>query len=135
VPLHDEKQKPAPPPEWMRDAVAAEPAGFMKGVLDDARAGIATSASMIPARQRSQDKVRPPSGGEAPLQVPGINYIDAMCDAQDRVDRAAAMRVRVDTEAVERAMAERTSRRVKMEYDPLKRFDNEMPSAHREKGE
>ena len=62
-------------PEWVRDLVAGEPAGVMSGVLADSRHGISTSASLIPtARQRSEDKVRAPSGGEATLQVPGLRW-------------------------------------------------------------
>jgi hypothetical protein len=131
-----EKQKPEPLPEWARDAVAAEPVGFMREVVNDAYRGISQTASLIPPRQRSEEKPRQVSGGTVEVKPPpGIDLIDRMCIQQDRLDRAAAVRVRVETEAVERAMAEGTSRRARTEYEPLARYDSEVPSTHREKGE
>ena len=107
---------------------------LMADIVADARKGISQSASMISDRQRSEEKPRPASGGSMPIQPPpGINIIDRMCDAQDRIDRAAAMRVRVETELAEALMKERISYKAKTEYHTLQRFDDEVPSFHREK--
>jgi hypothetical protein len=93
-------------PEWARDLVAGEPAGVMAGVIADSRHGIATSASLIPtARQRAEDKPRV-GGGEATLQVPGLRWVDAQCDAADQRDRAAAIKQAIETLQIERLIEE-----------------------------
>jgi hypothetical protein len=108
----------------------------MSGVLADSRNGISTSASLVPAARRrsEEEKPRTPSGGTVPIQQPpGIDIIDRMCLEQDRADRAAAVRVRIETEMVEAAMNDKTSRKANTAYDPLRRYDSEVPPVHREK--
>jgi hypothetical protein len=39
-------------------------------------------------------------------RAPGIDYVDAMCDAQDRVDRAARARELIEAAAIKKAEAE-----------------------------
>ena len=80
------------------------------------------SASLIPDRQRSKERPRVPSGGTIERKPPpGINYIDRMCEAQDRVDRAAATRVRVETALVEAIMNDKISNKIKSDYNPFSR--------------
>ena len=75
------------------------------------------SASLIPDRQRSEEKPRAVSGGSVPIQPPpGIADIDRLCDAADRADRAAAARVRMEA-----LMSDKTPHRAKFEYDPYDR--------------
>jgi len=94
--MSDQKQKTAPLQEWQRDAIRTEPPGFMRDVVQDARAR-PQSASMLPDRLRSQDRPRPPSGGTVPIaSPPGIKIIDQMCEAQDSADRAARIRQKID---------------------------------------
>jgi hypothetical protein len=108
--------------EWELDAERAVPTSLIRDIVSDAYRGIPQTTSMIPDRQRAQDRPRAASGGTAPLTPPpGINYIDRMCEAQDRVDRAAAIRVRIETELVEAAMANKISNRVQSEYNPYSR--------------
>jgi hypothetical protein len=67
-------------------------------------------------------KPRAPSSGTTEVKSPpGINYIDQMCEAQDRIDRAAAARVRVETELMEAMMKDKTLRRAKSDYNPFSR--------------
>jgi hypothetical protein len=108
--------------EWELDAERAVPTSLIRDIVSDAYRGIAQSTSMIPDRQRSQDRPRAASGGTVPIQPPpGINYIDRMCEAQDRIDRAAAARVRVDIELAEAMMKDKISNRVQSEYNPYSR--------------
>ena len=129
--MTDRKQNPAPIPEWMRDAIAAEPKGFMADIIAY-RPG--QSQSLIPDRQRSEEKPRAVNGGTAPIQpVPGVRHMDAIAESFARADRAAAARVRIDNELAEALLSSKTANRVKSEYDPAQKFDAEMPSFHRKK--
>jgi hypothetical protein len=108
--------------EWELDAERAVPTSLIRDIVSDAYRGIAQSTSMIPDRHRSQDRPRPPSGGTVPIQPPpGIEIIDRLCQAQDRADRAAAVRVRIETEMVEAAMANKVTYKAETEYNPYSR--------------
>jgi hypothetical protein len=97
-----DKQKSAPLPEWVRDAIAAEPPGFMQDIVQASRLR-SNSASMIPQAHRSENVPRPASAATAPIRPPqGIDIIDRMCIEQDRADRAAAIRQRVETRLIEK---------------------------------
>jgi hypothetical protein len=120
--------------EWELEAERAVPTRLIRDIVADAYRGISQSTSLIPDRQRSEDKPRAVSGGTVPIQPPpGIEIIDRLCQAQDRADRAAAIRVRIETELVEAAMANKVTYKAKTEYNPVQRFDDETPSCHREK--
>ena len=75
--------------------VAAEPKGFMKGVVDDNRAPTGRPG-MIPSTQQGggSGPANVPGSGtgwarEIPLSnPPGVNYADKLMDEQDRRDRA-----------------------------------------------
>jgi hypothetical protein len=80
----------------------AVPDRLIRDLVADARKGISQSASMIPDRQRSEDKPRAPSGGTVEIKPPpGIDIIDRMCEAQSRADRAAAIRQRIENDWIE----------------------------------
>jgi hypothetical protein len=99
--MSNEKPKPALP-EWMHDAIRAEPPGFMQDLVQASRQR-SNSASMIPPARRSEDAPRPASGGTAPLREPaGLRWVDAQLDAADRDARAAAIRQRVETQLIEK---------------------------------
>jgi hypothetical protein len=69
-------------PEWQLDAAEAVPTGVIDDLVADSRRSWFVSAP--PA-----EPVRGTGWSEpAPLKPPdGINYIDAMCEAQDRQDK------------------------------------------------
>jgi hypothetical protein len=76
----------------------------MRGAIADAYHGISNSASMIPDRPRAtEEPSRAPSDG-IPIgrsdRPPGINYIDQMCDAADKRDRAALIKEKAETERI-----------------------------------
>ena len=103
-------------------AIGAVDDRLMADIVSDARRGIPQTTSLIPDRQRSEEKPRPPSGGTVPLQPPpGIEHIDRMVAHQDRIDRAAAIRVRIETELAEAALRDRISNRVQSDYNPYSR--------------
>ena len=53
-----------------------------------------------------------------PVQPPsGIDYIDQMCDAQDRADRAAAIRQRIENDWIESHFEK--GPRIEVEYNPF----------------
>jgi hypothetical protein len=113
------KPKPAPLQEWQRDAIAAEPRGFMQDIIQASRHR-SNSASLLPDRQRSEEKPRPASGGTAPIQpVPGISHIDRICEAQDRADRAAAIRQRIENDWIESHFDK--GPRIETEWNPFDR--------------
>jgi hypothetical protein len=73
---------------------------------------------MIPPKQRAAEEPRAASGGTIPVQSPpGIRWVDQQADAQDRLDRAAAIRQRVEAEWFETRF--RKASRVQSEYDPF----------------
>jgi hypothetical protein len=112
-------KKPAPLQEWQRDAIAAEPRGFMEDIIQASRQR-SESASLIPDRQRSEEKPRPPSGGTVPIQPPpGLRWIDAQCDAQDKRDRAMALRQRIESAWIESHFDK--GPRIESEYEPFSR--------------
>jgi hypothetical protein len=108
--------------EWEIDAANAVPAGFMRDVLNDSRR-MSQSASMIRDRMRAKETPRPPSGGgTVPITQPdGLKYIDQMCQAQDRLDRANAARVLLRADLVEAAMELAKGARIQSDYDPFER--------------
>jgi hypothetical protein len=81
---------------------------LVKDIVADAYRGISQSASMIPP---SREPAKPKGSGwvdPAPVtSPPGISTIDAMCEAQDRADRAAAIRQRIENEWIEHLMSNR----------------------------
>jgi hypothetical protein len=103
-------------------------------LVADAYRGISQSASMIPP---TREPPKPKGTGwvdAAPVtSPPGTSTIDAMCEAQNRTDRAAALRQRIENDWIEAQLAEKTTYRAKTEYDHLKRYDDAVPSLHREK--
>jgi hypothetical protein len=108
--------------EWELEAERAAPTSLIRDVVSDAYKGISQSASLIPPRQRSDEKPRAVSGGSVPIQPPpGIAAIHRLCDAADRADRAAAARVRIDTELMEALMSDKTPHRAESDYNPFSR--------------
>jgi hypothetical protein len=90
--------------EWQLDAMRAVPDSLIRDIVGDARRGISTSASMIPDK-RADGTPRAPSGGTTEIKPPpGVNYVDALCDAQDRRDRLAAIRQAAENAEIERRL-------------------------------
>jgi hypothetical protein len=82
------------PPSALRAMVAAEPAGFMTGVINDNRGAPTGPTGMVP-RSSSQEALRSAPGGgtgwQAPRPLsppPGVAQADRLMDAQDQRDRA-----------------------------------------------
>jgi hypothetical protein len=116
------------------EAERAVPTSLIRDVVSDAYRGISQSASLIPPRQRSEEKPRAPSGGTVPIsQPPGIEHIDRLCDEADRRARAIAAQQQAETAWIEMLLERRNPHMAKTTYDPLKRYDDEAPSSHREK--
>jgi len=116
-----EQKKPAAPPEWVRDAVAAEPKGFMADIIQASRQR-SNSASLIPDRMRSDDKPRPVSGGTTELKgVPGIDAMDRIAAGFAYQDRMAALKVKVETDWLEYQLEQAKGAHVEHEYDPFDR--------------
>jgi hypothetical protein len=84
------------PPSALQAMVAAEPRGFMSGVVRDNRAP--NSPSTIPRREQATGNVSAPSstpGWVAPTQLsnpPGTNWVDAIAIADDVRQRAELKR-------------------------------------------
>jgi hypothetical protein len=97
---------------------------LVRDIVADARRGLSQSASMIPDRQRSEPSPTGNNGWVEPAPLsspPGISTIDAMCEAQDRADRAAVVRVRIETELVEELMSNKIQNKATTEYNPFSR--------------
>jgi hypothetical protein len=84
------------PDSALRAMVAAEPRGFMQGVMRDNR-GPSTPTGMIPRSEQSSSgggAANVPGSGtgwahETPIgPPPGLRYVDQQLDAQDAKDRA-----------------------------------------------
>ena len=101
--------------------IVAEPRGFMQDIVQASRLR-SQSASMIPDRQREDPPTKGTGWADAvPLKPPpGIEIVDRLCIEQDKRDRAAANRVRIETELAE-AMMRNTGPRVETEWDPFDR--------------
>jgi hypothetical protein len=84
------------PPNAVQDLVAAEPRGFMKGVVHDNRAPT-NPGSMIPSSQKVGN-AQPAERGTGwvdprPLSnPPGTNWVDAQCIADEVRQRAELKR-------------------------------------------
>jgi hypothetical protein len=80
------------PPSAIRDMIAAEPRGFMQGVVRDNRAPIGRPG-MIPEQPSNVRPGNVPGSGTgwvAPVPLsppPGVAQADRLMDAQDRRDR------------------------------------------------
>jgi hypothetical protein len=84
------------PPSALRAMIAAEPRGFMAGVIHDNRAP--NSPGMTPTSQSSGGPANVPGSGtgwghSTPLgPPPGVAQADRLMDEQDRRDRAELAR-------------------------------------------
>jgi hypothetical protein len=81
------------PPSAVQEMVAAEPRGFMQGVLRDNRAPTGRSGFIPEQSSRGSTSPAPSStpGWQEPTPLgppPGVNYADKLMDEQDRRDRA-----------------------------------------------
>ena len=123
--MTDQKHKAAPLPEWMRDMIAAEPRGFMQDIVQASRHR-SQSASPIPGRTRP-DEDDPPAKGTGwsaavPLKPPpGIEIVDRLCIEQDKRDRAAMVKVKLETALIEAELEQAKAPRIETEWDPFDR--------------
>jgi hypothetical protein len=86
-------------------------------LVADARRGISQSASMIPP---SREPAKPRGNGwieATPLKPPDTRWVDAQCDAQDKRDRAMALRQRIESDWIESHFDK--GPRVETEYNPF----------------
>ncbi len=121
---------------WQADMADAIPENVMRDVVADSRAGISRSASMIPERP-DEPPPRKPSGGTVEVTPPnGINHVDAIAESFARRDRAVTHQQAMELAWIEKLIDRRSpSARARMAYDPLERYDSEVPAAHRAKDE
>ena len=82
---------------------------LVRDIVSDFRAPISQSTSMIPPARREPP---PPKGSgwqdAAPIKPPsGIDIIDRMVANQDRADKAAAIRRRLEADWIERQLLNR----------------------------
>jgi hypothetical protein len=95
------------PPSALRAMVAAEPRGFMAGVVRDNRAP-RTPATLPSSQPTGGGAANVPGSGtgwahETPLgPPPGIRYVDAQLDAQDARDRAELIEREAKFKAMEK---------------------------------
>src|SRR5262249_28899293 len=102
--------------EWELEAERAVPTSLLRDIVGDAINGISQSTSLIPPRQRSE--AEPRNGGTTPIgPPPGIAIIDQLCEAQDRIDRAAVARVRIETALVEAVLEDKIQYKAKTGYE------------------
>jgi len=108
--------------EWELEAERAVPTSLIRDIVQDAYHGISQSTSLVPPRQRSEDKPRAPSGGTVPLQPPpGIRELDAVAEGFARADRLAALKVRIEVALLERELEEARRPKVAHDYNPFDR--------------
>ena len=113
----------------------AVPNSLIRDIVADSRCG-PTAPSSLASRPSSPQPPSPKGNGwqdAAPLKPIDTRYIDALCDAQDRRDRAVAIQQKMETEWIEHLLDRRNPHKAKTGYDPLQRFDGETPSCYREK--
>ena len=92
---------------------------LLHDIWKDSHGGVTPRSSLA---RLPQSEPRLVSGGTTPIRPPpGLDHIDRMCAEQDRVDRAAAMKVRIDTELAEAALSRRNPHKVVTEYNPYSR--------------
>jgi len=114
-------QKPRHVPEWMQDAIRAEPRGFMDDVIRTSRLR-SNSASLIPDKQRSEDKPRPVSGGSTELKpVPGIDHMDRIAAGFAHQDKMQAVKVKVETDWLEFQLEQAKESAIETDYSPFDR--------------
>jgi hypothetical protein len=95
------------PPSALRAMVAAEPRGFMAGVVHDNRAP-GTPTGTIPRSTGGGGQANVPGSGtgwahETPIgPPPGLRYVDAQLDAQDAKDRAELVEREARIKAMEK---------------------------------
>jgi hypothetical protein len=99
------------PPSALRAMLAAEPRGFMAGVVRDNRGAPTGPTGAIPRSQQQLAGGGPanvPGSGtgwahETPLgPPPGLRYVDAQLDAQDAKDRAELVEREAKLQAMEK---------------------------------
>jgi hypothetical protein len=92
---------------------------LVKDIVADAYRGISQSASMIPP---SREPAKPKGTGwvdAAPLKSPDTRWIDAQIDAQDKRDRAAALRQRVESDWIEFQLDQAKGPLIETEWNPF----------------
>jgi hypothetical protein len=94
---------------WLRRSLKACPDDLMRQIVEDNRGGPSTYSSPIaPPKGQPREEPTNRSGWvePPPLRSPeGVNYVDALCDQADAVDRAERLRQLAQTAAVQRAEA------------------------------
>jgi hypothetical protein len=99
--MSDQKQKPAPLPEWQRDAIRAVSNSLLRDIVNDSRRGPSVRSSLASRPGQSSEPERPASGGTVPITaVPGVEWIDRVAEGFAERDRAAAIREKLENELV-----------------------------------
>jgi hypothetical protein len=110
----------------------AVPDSLVRDIVADSRRGPTAPSSLASSVQ--SEKPRPLSGGSVPIQPPpGLNYVDQQVNAATRREYLIRAQQIAELQWIEDQLAKKTTYRAKTEYDHLKRYDDAVPSLHREK--
>ena len=86
-------------PEYVIEAARAVPTDLVRSLVDDFRRGPSLPSSMAQSGPKVEEK-RPSFTEPAPLDVPGIKYVDQLCDHFDRLDRAERVKQALELAAM-----------------------------------
>jgi hypothetical protein len=117
--------------EWELDLIKAVPGDVLRGLAEDARAhSVILSRGGTSAAKDNNEVPRPNTHGwvEAPSTSKwqadsGIAAVDRLCDAQDKIDRAARIKELAEASRHLQAMAEAEAAAKKLEEKELEEKD------------
>jgi hypothetical protein len=105
--------------EWERDLINAVPDSVLKGLVGDARAH-----NVILSRGGTAKDNKEPSRGTGWVDAPstskwqagsGIDAVDRLCDAQDRLDKLELVKKLTEAAALQRALNQTETEAQKLE--------------------
>jgi hypothetical protein len=111
--------------EWELDLIRAVPGDVLRGLAEDARAhSVILSRGGTSATKHDNEVPRPNTHGwvEAPSTSKwqadaGIAAVDRLCDAQDKIDRAARIKELAEASRHLQAMAEAEAKKLEEEEE------------------
>jgi hypothetical protein len=86
-------------PEWQLEAARAVPDDVVRSLVSDFRRGPSPPSS-IAAKPATPDEKRPSFTEPAPLDVPGIRYVDQLCDHFAKLDQAERIKQALEIAAM-----------------------------------
>ena len=86
-------------PEWQLEAARAVPDDVVRSLVNDFRSGPSLPSSMAQKSPTPEEK-RPSFTEPAPLDVPGIRYVDQLCDHFDQLEKAERIKKALELAAI-----------------------------------